>query len=49
MPGGQCAAANCRFDASVAVHSLRSGGVMSAMRQLQQAWNVGGNFAGALK
>ena len=38
--GGQSAAANCRFDASVTVHSLCSGGVMSAMRQLQQAWNV---------
>jgi len=38
--GGQSAAPNCRFDASVTVHSLRSGGVMSAMRQLQQAWNV---------
>jgi hypothetical protein len=41
MPGGQSAAPNCRFDASVAVHSLRSGGVMSAMRQLRHARNVG--------
>ena len=36
MPGGQSAAPNCRFEASVTVHSLRSGGVMSAMRQLRQ-------------
>jgi hypothetical protein len=36
MPGGERAAANCRFDASVTVHSLCSGGVMSAMRQLRQ-------------
>jgi hypothetical protein len=36
MPGGKSAAPNCRFEASVTVHSLRSGGVMSAMRQLRQ-------------
>lgn len=36
MPGGQSTAPNCRFVASVTVHSLRSGGVMSAMRQLRQ-------------
>jgi hypothetical protein len=35
MPGGQSATQNCRFDASVTVHSLRSGGVMSAMPQLR--------------
>jgi hypothetical protein len=39
MPGGQSAAPNCRFDASVGVHSVAkppSGTVMSAMRQLRQ-------------
>jgi hypothetical protein len=43
MPGGQSAAPNCRFEASVTVHLLRSGGVMSAMRQLRQCverWDV---------
>jgi hypothetical protein len=35
--GGQRAAANCRFVCLCTVHSLCLGGVMSAMRQLQQA------------
>jgi len=43
MPGGRSAAPNCRFDTSVAVHSLRPGGVMSAIGQFLHAWNISGN------
>jgi hypothetical protein len=49
MPGVKSTAPNCRFDASVGVHSLRSGTVMSAMRQLRHAWNVSSNKIDRMK